>query len=103
MNIEFNSAQTVGMPLLKSITFLFALQGLFYGDTIIVRISGNLNMANATTLINRIEAIFTEEEPQISWMDNQVGHQSFEHLQVCKMKLVTFLHKGSVTLPQLYL
>ena len=31
-------------------------------------------MANATSLANRIEAIFDEEEPEQSWLDNRVGH-----------------------------
>ena len=37
-------------------------------------------MANATSLANRIEAIFDEEEPEQSWLDNRVGR--FTHLQL---------------------
>lgn len=45
--------------------------GLYYGNTIVVRISGNLNMANATSLANRIEGIFDEEEPEQCWQNGR--------------------------------
>jgi len=48
------------------------MKGLFYGDTTVIRILGNLNMANATSLTNRIESVFEEEEPGFTWVDGKV-------------------------------
>ena len=50
-----------------------------------IRISGNLNMANATSLANRIEAIFDEEEPEQSWLDNRVRPFRFMCYLICCM------------------
>jgi hypothetical protein len=55
---------------LKTMKLFF--QGTYYGTSIAVRISGNLNMANATSLANRIEAVLTEEFHDHSWTDDKV-------------------------------
>jgi len=61
------------LPTGQSSKDLPTIQGFYYGHTTVVRISGNLNMANATSLANRIEAIFEEEEPEQAWLEHQVS------------------------------
>ena len=62
---------------LRKLFLLKHFQGFFFGETAVVRISGNLNMANSTSLANRIEAIFDEEEPEQDRLEHRVspGHR----------------------------
>ncbi len=55
--------------LLKSNYFF---QGTFLSDSIAVRISGNLNMANVSSLSNRIESEINEIFPDHIWLNDKV-------------------------------
>jgi hypothetical protein len=46
-------------------------------------------MANATSLANRIEAIFDEEEPEQSWMDNRVRNLNEKNTLLINISSVT--------------
>ncbi len=51
-------------------------------------------MANATSLANRIEAIFDEEEPEQSWMDNRVRYRYlFESLTKAGLSVFSKIFK----------